>query len=417
MYTVDDKYNDEDYNYQNTDDSGSWKENRGLIIKIIIICLCVIVLIWLIISLKKTNNNEVTYDMSTHNANVAKIRLAAEKYFFMDNLPKENATKTITLKDLKDKKLLNDITDSNNKVCSDNSTISMDNKTAYVMKIKLSCSVNEKEETFFYNKTNYKCMNCNGNTYMDGKADIVDNNTTEEYNCNNWSEWTTKRVNNVDLSERSRVMVKGVKYEKQEKVTYGEWTEFSETEVVQNENIEIETKKVIEDRWSEEKTTTTKVENSDKIKVISTQREGNGSYTYCPSGYTKQDGKCVAVKVGDLNYIQYNTYNVINKPCDDVKVEKNIEGKYETIYKSCSYIVTTDLRRSAGNSVTYYTYQELVPTEVTYYRFRTIKKEEIKGNAIYTDGYYEESSLPQGFEKLDGSEKIEYSYKLSSCEK
>ena len=31
--------------------------------------------------------------------------------------------------------------------------------------------------------------------------------------------------------------------------------------------------------------------------------------------------------------------------------------------------------------------------------------------------YYEETNLPQGYVKLVGSEKIEYSYKISQCEK
>ena len=150
MYTVDEKYQDEEEEYTKTDNNGSWKENKGLIIKIIIIILCVIILIWLISALKNSNNEkEIVYDPSVHNANVTKIRLAAEKYFFTDNLPKENETKNVTLNTLINRNLVGEIVDSNEKVCNDNkSNITLKRDlTKYILKIKLSCSTNEKEES------------------------------------------------------------------------------------------------------------------------------------------------------------------------------------------------------------------------------------------------------------------------------
>ncbi len=422
MYTVDDKYQDEE-EYTKVDNNGSWQENKGLIIKVIIIILCVIALILLISSLKKSNDNVVAYDPNVHNANIVKVRLASERYYFMDNLPSNNETKKVTLQTLKEKKLLDDVIDSNAKVCSNSeSYVTLTNdKTTYILKIKLSCTKQEKEETFFYSKDNYACLNCNGNTYMDGKADINDDTINKyNYSCKIWSEWSSERVNDLSLSERTRVLVKGVKRGKKgETITYGEWSEFTEEKIEERDDIEIETKKVVENRWSEEKTTNSQITDSATIKVLNTTRTGGGSYTYCPDGYTKKGDKCISDKPvkGDLNYIEYNTYNITNKPCDDVRVEKNSDGKYETVYKGCLYTKEIDVKKGKRSGTVTYTYQELVPTEVTYYRYRTIKKEVEFEDDIYTDGYYEESKLPYGYEKLDGSEKTEYSYKITVCEK
>ena len=57
-----------------------------------------------------------------------------------------------------------------------------------------------------------------------------------------------------------------------------------------------------------------------------------------------------------------------------------------------------------------YTYQELVTTDVTYYRYRTINSD-VEAD-VYTDVKYEESDLPEGFVKVPGSEETYYSYKL-----
>ena len=38
-------------------------------------------------------------------------------------------------------------------------------------------------------------------------------------------------------------------------------------------------------------------------------------------------------------------------------------------------------------------------------------------DSVITDGYMEESSLPSGYVKLEGSEKTQYSYKIKVCEK
>ena len=123
-----------------------WDNNKGLIFKIIIIILCIIVLIWLV---KALRNNSKVDNGEVHVANVEKVRLAAENYFFINN--NKEKTSVVTLAVLKNSGLIGDIIDANNKTCSDSNT-KVNLKTdvdAYEMTVKLSCSTNDKEETFY----------------------------------------------------------------------------------------------------------------------------------------------------------------------------------------------------------------------------------------------------------------------------
>ena len=421
MYTIDDKEKeyDEEEEYEET----FWERNRGLIIKFIIIVLCVIVLIWLISALKGSNGNEIAFDQKTHDENVLKVRLAAEKYFFIDgNMPNGDLVKTVELSTLINKNLVTEVVDANNKVCNDSrSTVSLKKESTYVMRINLSCSTKENEEVFFYSlNENNKCLNCQGKTNMDGSGSSEASEDDFNYSCKIWSEWTENRVTSNLLDERSRVLVKGVKEGKKgETKVYGEWSEYTETPIEANESLEVEQLTKTEKRWGEIKTTTTPVSNSDTVKLISTTRGGSSTYKYCPSGYTKDGNRCLSKETftGDLDYVKYNSYVVTNKPCNSVKTEKNSDGKYVVVYKGCTYKKTTALKTKTGSSSTIYSYQELEDTQVTYYRSRAVRIVEEQEEDIYTQDYYEETNLPTGYKKVPGSEKIQYSYRLSTCEK
>ena len=425
MYTenadVEKEYYDEEEDY-------SSNNRRSLIIKIIIIVICAIILIWLILALKKSRNDKVVYDPNAHANNVQEIRLAAEKYFFIDgNMPNKEA-KTITLETLKNKGLIKkDIIDANKKVCNDtNSTTSLSNdNSAYIMKIRLSCSTNENEETFYYDKKTLACLNCNGKTLMDG-SQINNGNTSpieeDNYNCNTWSKWTSKKENDLSLIERVRKLYLGVKEGKEvEKTIYSEWSEYTKNPILASDDIEIEVKNDVENVWSDTKSTTNYITNSDTIKVISTTSTGGGSYTYCPKGYKKDNSKCVSetAQRGDLTYLEYFSGNYIiqNKPCDRINTEPDGNGRHQLVYKNCLYNTITDVKTGYSNGTTVYYYQELISTPVVYYRYRTKTIEKEKEDDIYTTDYYEENNMPSGYKKVANSEKLEYSYKLSECEK
>lgn len=449
MYTTDDKskytveYEDE---YENYDNNNSIWNNKGLIVKIVIIIVCLAILIWLILALKKNNSTtkEVVYDPSIHANNVEKVRLAAERYFFIDkNIPDNGLSRDVTLQTLINNHYVNDITDANNKVC--NSTVShvnLDNdKNSYIMTIKLSCSTLDKEEVFNYSKINYACLNCNGQTLMDGtkqedvKEEVKDNtNETNDknnnsdnnsydyskYSCKSWTNWSATRLSDSMLEERSRTLVRGVKYgESQEIVSYGAWTDYVETPIEPQDNLEIETVTQTVRSWSGNKSTTEKIVESDTVRLISTEKVSNGSTKSCPKGYTKKDGKCLSDLIrGDLTYLEYNSgkYLIENRPCEAIHTEKDSNGKYVYMYKNCRYREVTDMK-TTSSSYKVYTYQEVEDRQVTLYRARVKYINTEKLPDTYTEEYFEEAKLPSGYVKLPGSEKIEYSYRLAVCEK
>lgn len=431
MYTVDDKKEYEEEEEEIIEES-FWQRNRSLIFKILIILVCIIILILLIKALKK-NNNVVTYDENTHNANVLKVRLAAEEYFFINNNIQKDKINEVTLDTLYRNKLLEEVVDGDHKTChTTKSYVTLaEDGNLYAMKIKLNCSTEEKEEVFYYSTQNMACLNCNGKTLMTGiLPDKKDDDTkTDEktidygkYSCNAWSSWTTERINDDMLTERTRTLVKGVKLGGyKENVVYGEWSNWTETPITATSTLEVEQKAVNEQRWSDNKTSTSTITESATVKIVSTEKVSGTTVSTCPSGYKKSGSKCVSTKLykGDLTYTQYNSgkYEVTNKPCASLNTEKDANGKYVWVYKSCQYRKVTSTKKTTSKGYTIYTYQELETIPVTYYRSRTKTIEKVKIDDVYTIDYYEEKNLPSGYTKVSGSEKVEYSYKLSSCEK
>ncbi len=418
-------YSDEDkkalYNYQSYDDEGNYtskkkNDSADIIIKIVLIILCVLALIWLFNLLKGSNKEEtvVYVDDSRHDSNVAEVRLAAERYFFIkNNLPQGYNVKTISLQTLINEKLSNSIVDSNNKVCDNTKSVISLNRDGsyYLMRINLSCSTNEKEEKFYYDYVTYNCVNCNGKTYMEGNtkeepdADSTGGSNTS-YSCTEWSDWQANRVVDASLTERTRTLVRGIKKgTTKTTVVYGDWSDYTTTPVSRTKDMEVQVKTV-------QTGTTTK-------KVTKEKKEPDKVEKTCPTGYTKEGDKCYSkVQTGDLTYKEFSMYDVTNKSSVEIKTEKNSEGKYVLVYKNCVYRIVKDLIEKVvpGKTVTYEE-EVSVPTYVTYYRTRTVTRETVSEGDIITDDYYEEDKLPQGYEKYSGSEKIEYSYKLTTCVK
>ncbi len=427
MYSEDDKIRN---NYQLYDDSYEEEDNsnndnrKSIIIKIIIIIACVILLIWLISLLKgdgNSSNNAVAYNPAVHNDNITTTRLAAERYFFINgNLPQGNIKKTVTLKTLIDQKLGKNLVDSNNKVCDNSkSTVSLNKESSYVMRINLSCSTNEKEEIFHYDAKTHICLDCDGKTYMDKKEEEQEEpNNKNDYSCTVWSDWTTNRVYDSSLEERTRTLVRAIKKGKsEEKVSYGEWSDWSTTRVDASDKLEVETRTESGRGWSREKQTTEKITESSTVKIISETKKEGTTEKYCPSGFTMQGDQCYKTGYGKLGYREYNSGSITNKSCGGVKTEKNSSGDFELVYQNCSYTIVKSplIKKTEGETI--YTYKTLSSYNVTYYRYRTVNKELIKEDDIITDEYYEENNLPSGYEKYSGSEKKEYSYKLKTCVK
>ena len=442
MYTIDDQkedfYDDEDYEESN------WNNRKGLIFKIIIIILCIIVLIWLIMALKGNKN---TNNTDIHEANVEKVRLAAEEYFFLRN--NKDTVSNINLSSLQSEGLIGDIVDANDKVCSPSaSNVNLEKKIdSYRMTVALSCSTKDQEEVFHYDRNPIICLDCSGKTHMDGKEVVIydidptptptpsvsptikptvkptpkeDTNPDEKYySCKDWSSWTKVRVVDSDLLEKVQVLVTGVKPGKTTKV-YGDWSEYSTNKKTETDGIEVEKKVVEEESWSDYKTGVDIDTSNPNIRIVSSEtRYENTNTNTCSSGFA-YGGSCYSnyTVVGNLTYREYNSGNYLVKKefCEGAKTLMNSEGLYVLTYINCEY--NTKLGPANGgisSSYTVYTYQEKTTKEVKYYRYRTV--ETVKEADHLTAKKYLESELPEGFTKLPGSEEVYYSYKLKTCEK
>ena len=88
MYTEDNMAYNDNYEENNYVESNNNNSIWGLLLRILIIFVCLLLVIWIIskfIGGKKVENDGVVF-----NNNLDTIRLASEKYFFLeDNLPKE----------------------------------------------------------------------------------------------------------------------------------------------------------------------------------------------------------------------------------------------------------------------------------------------------------------------------------------
>jgi hypothetical protein len=262
----------------------------------------------------------------------------------------------------------------------------------------------------------------NNNNKENNETNDNQNEDEDDYSCTEWSTWSRERVNDASLKERTRTLVMGVKRGGTKEVEeYSNWSEYSKTPLQPISGLEVETKMETEKVWSDTKTSTNYVTESETVKLISTSYAGGGSYTYCPNGYKEQDNKCVSEtkERGDLTYLEYNSgnYYIYNKPCDAFNTEKTSNGQYQMVYKNCLYSSVKDMVTGYSSSYTVYNYQELEEVQTVYYRYRTKTKKTVQEDDVYTDKLYEEDKLPEGFVKINGSEIVEYSYKYTVCEK
>ena len=421
MYTESD-YENNDFDEYNVDEEvyeeSFWDRNKSLIFKIIIIIICVLILIWLISKLGKNKNVESNYD-----DNVTAVRLASEQYFFINNKP-GNTKQSITVSELENRNLVKKVVDANNNACdTNNSIVTLDNNSvSYIMSIKLDCGKDNEIRNFYYRMDNYACENCGSNTYMDGTngpKDPVDPVNPDEpedpdnpsgYTCD-WSDWTTTRNTESGLDERTRVLVKAQKENTKEEIVYGEWTEFTETPVEATDELEVETKVNTIDNWVAMQSSSA-VAASDTIRNVQRHSTSGTKYTYCPSGYEKYDGRCrksngATRTISATDYVRLSGEE--RKSCKSKRDSAN-----KLVYVCGGGYSYTDLKTGYRGGSTYYTYEQLNRTEVTVYRSRT---KEVKTTVLEptVTGYILKTEVPSGYTIVPGSEKTEYSYKLSSC--
>lgn len=406
-----DEYNEEEQ--QEVYEESFWDRNKSLIFKIIIIILCVLILIWLVSKLGNKKKVESNYDN-----NVTAVRLASEQYFFINNKPSTNK-ESVTVSELENRNLVKNVVDANGNACNtNNSVVTLENNSInYIMSIQLNCGSDNETRNFYYRLDNYACENCNGNTYMDGTT-ITPSKPEEEnepeyptgYTCD-WSEWTTVRDFNNGIDERTRVVVKAQKENKKEEVVYGAWSEWTEDVLEEADDLEVQSKTKVNENWVP-MTSSTAVTASDTIRNVQKHTSGGSKYTYCPSGYEKYDGRCRKSNGSVRNltpteYLRLSTEE--RKSCKQTRPTAN-----KVVWVCGGGYSYTDLKTGYTSGSTTYSYEQLEKTEVTVYRSRT---KEIKTTILEptVTGYILKSEVPSGYTIIAGSERTEYSYKLSSC--
>lgn len=389
---------------------------KDVIIKVLIVFGCLLLVIWLVSLVKGGKKSVVLNDGQVLESNIEKIRLASEEYFFIGkNYPtKEKDEKTVSISDLG----IQEVKDYNGKVCSNDTSSTyvklLKSDIAYELTINLTCPEEVKNIVFYYDLKNGKCLSCNGNTKMDGSLSLDDdkndnsndsnnsNNNNVNISCDDWSSWTTTKINDDNVLVKTRVIFKGYKKTPGNVViNYGKWSDWSDTLIVPNETLEVETNSEVVSAWSENKTTTNPVTASDTLKVLDVQTTGGGQS--CSNVSTN-----VRADLTASTYQQYMASGLVVKL--NKVYNKKVDGKYVLLYDTTYKKYTK--KCSTNPTVTTYTYQELVSTTVTKYRSRAIIKVQERDTVDYTD-YVE--TLPNGYTKVDGSEITQYSYKYNVC--
>lgn len=408
MYTEENEFDYNDYLNENENlNSNNNSFNKGIIIKAILVVLCIILVIFLVFKIKnnntnKNNVNNTDNEVLVFNNNVEIIKKAAEEYYFTSkNIPEEiGEEKVINLTRLKTENLITEIRDYNGLACGMNTSYAsiVRNKNDYLLKIYLLCSNLENTVEYYYDLEG-NCLTCNGEVYIssdeDDNQDNIDDSTDNKEDGNNetilvcgeFGAWTTEYIEDPTLERESRVVVIGYK----DNYTYSDWSEPTKEILTATDNKEVKTEE------KEEVITKT----SDWVSGLSSKPEAKEGRKI--ESYTKKK--------------TYTTYKTTTEKYTKNLTMRDPEADSCTttgIGKvTCTYtkIVKTPVTKT--KNVTYYKYQDTTTETVktTYYQSRDI----IKSETSYTD-YILENEMPEGYQKLSGSETTQYRYR-EACTK
>ena len=390
MYTEENEFDYNDYieeaeEYNNSNKKNIW----GLILKIILIIICIALIIFIVFKIKNRNlddnKNNVNESVLVFNNNVEILRSVAEDYFFDgDNKPKEvNGEASVSVQELINKGMVSEIKDYDGSVCGYNtSDITMTrNKNDYMLEIHLLCSSMENSVVYYYDLEG-NCLTCIGETYTPSDNEENNNNNDNSEVCGAFGNWTDEYIEDSSLEVETRTLVMGYK----PNITYGEWSELTPVEIKETSTLDVET-------VEKEETVTTKTEVSSESTKKPAAKEGREIFTrkVKTSYYDEECSTKTFTKT-----LTYWDNNAINCKIEGI-------GSYTCTYKKT---VCSDVKKY--KTTTYYSYQDTTTTTVktTYYKSRDI----IQGEPSYTD-YILESEMPSGYQKVIGSDKIQYRYK------
>ena len=277
-------------------------------IKLIIVIIFVIFALWLLTSVNKGLNGNIDNINNSLNAltdkifyeNILRMKEAGKEYFTNERLPQNiGDVKTITLKEMYEKKLLLELKDKNGKSCSQENSYVMVEKfdNEYQMKVYLECGEDKDYITVIMGCYNYcsttLCEKKNNNT----------NNTQLEYEY--------KKVTGGYWTD------------------FGNWSEWSKIEITKTNYRDVETKTVKEE-YTYDKTISNKEYASYEIS--------------CPSGYnlTNDGTKCYMTinKNEQVNPVAcpqtYNGYTLVSQDGFTCNYSKTYSTSKTTNPLSCS---------------------------------------------------------------------------------
>lgn len=268
---------------------------KNIVLKLLLIFIIVFLIIWLF---PTKNYVESLIDQrigtgtsQVFNANIETMKNAATSYFSGDRLPsKVGSSKTLTLKEMVDKKLLVEFTDSNNKKCDYKKSYAevTKNKKDYSLKVNLTCS-DKKAYINSYISLN-QCT-----------SDVCSKKKVDENSCDVSSEEDS--IENDKNSISCEYVKKTSGY-----YSYGAWSGWSTSYVSSSNSRQVETKQ-------------------DKVQTGTIlEQSGTTKHTQVPKKVTlTKDGKQYIVYVCPSDFDNggsYNNYvtcvktipNYVNKP-------------------------------------------------------------------------------------------------------
>ena len=349
-------------------------------IKLIIVIIFAIFALWLLTSVSKGLNNNMDNINNSLNAltdkifyeNILRMKEAGKEYFTIERLPQNvGDVKSLTLKEMYDKKLLLELKDKNCKACSAENSYVMVEKfdKEYQMKVYLECG---EEKDYI--------------TVIMGCYDYCSTTICEKNNNSN--------NNNVQLEYEYKKVTGG------HWTDFGSWSEWSKIEINKTNYREVETK-TINEQYTYDKTITS--------------NQYASFITSCPNGYTKtSDGtKCYKVDsttqttnpVCPATYNGYKfvsrngfdcTYSLTSTSTSDPVCPANYgDGTYTNISNfTCYYKV--------AGKCEWIKYQELVPdycgTVKCGHHYETKYKEKCSADTIIN----QPASCKEGYTNING---------------
>lgn len=262
-------------------------------IKLIMVIIFAIFALWLLSSVSKGLNNSMNDINNSLNTlkdnifyeNILKMKEAGKEYFTIERLPQNvGDVKSITLKEMYEKKLLLELKDKNGNACSaENSYVRVEKfDKEYQMKVYLECGEEKNYITVIMG-----CYDYCSTTLCEKKDDNNSNNNNNNTEINNHIEYEYKKTTGGYWTD------------------FGSWSEWSKIEINKTNYRDVETKTVNE-QYTYDKTIT----NNQYASFI----------TSCPAGYTKtSDGtKCYKVDTttqttNPVCPTTYNGYKLISR--------------------------------------------------------------------------------------------------------